>query len=232
MDLSPLWISLKVAFTATIITFILGIYAARYVVGLTKGKWIADGIFSLPLVLPPTVIGFFLLLLLGKNSIIGKVLQFFDTTVVFSWVGAVIACVVVAFPLMYRTARGAFEQVDVTLIHAGRTLGMTESKIFWKVIFPISWPGIAAGTILAFARAMGEFGATIMLAGNIPGRTQTMSVAVYTAVQAGDRQLAYKWVAIIVALSFLMILLMNYWSVYQAKSTSQGGKTNGVNCRY
>lgn len=215
MDYSPLWISLKVAFLATIFTFIFGIYAARAVIRLKRGKSIVDGIFSLPLVLPPTVVGFFLLLAFGKNSLIGKFLAMFDRSLVFSWEGAVIASIVVSFPLMYRTARGALEQVDQNLIFAARTLGMSEGKIFWKIIMPIAWPGIAAGTILGFARALGEFGATIMLAGNIPGRTRTMSVAVYTAVQAGDRELAYHWVLIIVLLSFAMILLMNYWSSYQ-----------------
>ena len=119
---------------------------------------------------------------------------------------------------MYRTARGAFEQMDQTLIYAGRTLGMSESSIFWRVILPASWPGIAAGTVLAFARALGEFGATAMLAGNIPGKTQTMSLAIYSAVQGNNREKAYIWVAIIMGISFATVLLMNYWTGYQERA--------------
>lgn len=221
MDLSPLWISLKVAVVATIFTFILGIIAARLVLSLGKMKMFIDGIFSLPMVLPPTVVGFFLLILLGKNSFPGQALLKLGINVLFTWQGAVISAVVVSFPIMYRTARGAFEQVDFNLIHAARTLGMTERAIFFKIMLPVSWPGVAAATILSFARALGEFGATIMVAGNIPGRTQTMSVAIYTAMQSGNRSLAYLWVAIIVTISLLTILLMNYWAGYQSRKISQ-----------
>lgn len=216
MDFSPLWISLKVAVTATVFTFLLGLLAARLVVSLGKIKSFLDGIFSLPMVLPPTVVGFFLLIIFGKNSPVGILLMKAGINVLFTWQGAVIAAVVVSFPIMYRTARGAFEQVDRNLIYAARTLGMSEAEIFFKVMLPVSWPGVAAATILAFARALGEFGATIMLAGNIPGRTQTMSVAIYTAVQSGNRSLAYIWVLIIMAISFITILLMNFWTDYQA----------------
>lgn len=215
MDFSPLWISLKVAVTATIFTFLLGLLAARLVVSMGKIKSFLDGIFSLPMVLPPTVVGFFLLIIFGKNSPVGILLMKAGINVLFTWQGAVIAAVVVSFPIMYRTARGAFEQVDRNLIYAARTLGMSEAEIFFKVMLPVSWPGVAAATILAFARALGEFGATIMLAGNIPGRTQTMSVAIYTAVQSGNRSLAYIWVLIIMAISFITILLMNFWTDYQ-----------------
>jgi molybdate transport system permease protein len=215
MDISPLWISLKVALLATFIAFFAGIYAARLVVKLKRCRGLLDSLFTLPLVLPPTVVGFFLLLIFGKNGMLGQILGYFDVSVVFSWVGAVIASTVVSFPLMYRTARGAFEQIDLNLIFAARTIGMSENSIFWKIVIPLSWPGIIAGGILAFARALGEFGATIMLAGNIPGRTRTMSVAVYSAVQAGDRELAFRWVAVIMAISVAVILLMNYWSTYQ-----------------
>ncbi len=212
MDYSPLWLSLKVAFIATIFTFILGILAAWLTVKLKRGKGIVDGLFTLPLVLPPTIIGFFLLIIFGKNSFVGQFLSDIGAPVVFTWVGAVIASAVVAFPLMYRTARGAFEQLDENLLNAGRTLGMTEWTMFMKIMLPNSIPSIMAGAVLAFARALGEFGATIMLAGNIPGRTQTVSVAIYTAVQAGNWDLAYKWMLIIVGISFVTIIAMNAWT--------------------
>lgn len=221
MDLSPLWISIKVAVTATIFTFVLGIVVARLVLSLGKMKPLIDGIFSLPMVLPPTVVGFFLLIIFGKNSFLGQMLMKLGINVLFTWQGAVVAAVVVSFPIMYRTVRGAFEQVDVNLIHAARTLGMTEREIFFKIMLPVSWPGVAAATILSFARALGEFGATIMIAGNIPGKTQTMSVAIYTAMQSGNRSLAYLWVAIIVAISLVTILLMNYWAGYQSRKISR-----------
>lgn len=222
MDFSPLWISLKVAVCATVFTFFLGLLSARLVISLRSGKALIDGIFSLPMVLPPTVVGFFLLIIFGKNSLLGGLLLKMGISVLFTWQGAVIAVVVVSFPIMYRTARGALEQVDVNLIYAARTLGMSEAKIFFRIQLPAAWPGVAAATILAFARAMGEFGATIMLAGNIPGRTQTMSVAIYTAVQSGDRSLAYYWVAVIMGISFFTIFLMNYWMGYQERRG--GGK--------
>lgn len=213
MDLSPLWISLKVAFVATVFTFFIGIFAAYKVARMKRGKGLVDGILTLPMVLPPTVVGFFLLLLFGKNGLLGQVVS-----VVFTWYGAVIAAVVVSFPLMYRTARGAFEQMDENLIFAGRTLGMPERNIFFKIVLPCSWPGVAAGAVLAFTRAMGEFGATAMLAGNIPGKTQTMSLAIYSAVQGNNREKAYLWVAIIMGISFITIFLMNVWTGYQDRA--------------
>lgn len=222
MDYSPLWISLKVAVIATAFTFLLGLLAARLVLSLGRLRALIDGIFSLPMVLPPTVVGFFLLIIFGKNGALGKLLMKAGVSVLFTWPGAVIAATVVSFPIMYRTSLGAFEQVDQNLIHAARTLGMSEVRIFFRVLLPVSWPGVAAATILAFARALGEFGATIMLAGNIPGKTQTMSVAIYTAMQSGNRELAYRWVAIIMVISFVTIFLMNYWTNRQKKKT--GGK--------
>ena len=218
MDLSPLYISMKVSLAATVFTFFLGLFAAWKVVKLKRLQGLLDGIFTLPMVLPPTVVGFFLLLLFGKNGLLGQTLEKLALSVVFTWEGAVIASAVVAFPLMYRTARGAFEQMDQTLIYAARTLGIPESKIFWSIILPSCWPGIAAGTVLAFARALGEFGATAMLAGNIPGKTQTMSLAIYSAVQGNNREKAYLWVAIIMAISLLTLLLMNYWTGYQQRA--------------
>ena len=212
MDLSPLWLSLRVAFLATLITFCLGLLAARMVAGMRHGRGIVDGLFTLPLVLPPTVVGFFLLLIFGKNGFIGNLLIQIGAPVIFTWGGAVIASMVVSFPLMYRTARGAFEQLDQNLLAAGRTLGMSEWTLFFKVMLPNSIPSVMAGTVLAFARALGEFGATIMIAGNIPGRTQTVSVAIYSAVQGGNWDLAYSWMLIIVSISFATIVLMNVWS--------------------
>lgn len=220
---SPLIISMKVALTATFFTFFLGILAAHKVVKLKRFKGVVDGVFTLPMVLPPTVVGFFLLLLFGKNGLLGQFLAGINLSVVFTWQGAVIAAAVVSFPLMYRTARGAFEQMDQTYIYAARTLGLSELAIFWRIILPACWPGIAAGTILAFARALGEFGATTMLAGNIPGRTQTMSLAIYSAVQSNNEGRVYYWVGIIMCISFFTILLMNYWTGYQERSRRKRG---------
>ena len=218
MDFIPLIISLKIAVIATVITFFLGIFAARLIMNMdSRWKWLVDGIFTLPLVLPPTVIGFFLLLILGKNGFIGKFLSNMNINVIFSWQGAVIAAVVVAFPLMYRTTRGAFEQIDMNLVYAARTLGLSEFKIFWKIIMPLSLPSVGAGTILAFARAMGEFGATLMVAGNIPNKTQTISLLIYTAVAGGDMELAMRWVGIIVVISLSAIFAMNMWTESQSK---------------
>lgn len=224
MDMSPLFITLKVSFTATFVTIFLGIAAARYVLKIKRFKGFIDGIFTLPMVLPPTVVGFFLLLLFGRNSFIGKFLMELNISVVFTWVGAAIASIVVSFPLMYRTVRGAFEQFDTNIIFAARTLGISEIKIFWKIIIPNIIPSLIAGTVLAFARALGEFGATIMLAGNIPGRTQTMAVAVYSAVQGGDRAKAFSWVAIICSMSFGAMILMNFWNGIQTKKQQKRGE--------
>lgn len=224
MDYSPLWISVKVAVCATVITFFLGLLAARWVLSLKKIRFVIDGIFSLPMVLPPTVVGFFLLIIFGRNSILGNMLMKIGLNVLFTWQGAVIAAVVVSFPIMYRTALGAFEQVDENLLHAARTLGMTETEMFFRVLLPGAWPGVAAATILAFARALGEFGATIMLAGNIPGKTQTMSIAIYTAMQSGNRALAYQWVAVIMLISFTTVFLMNYWTFRQEKKMPEKGR--------
>lgn len=211
MEWSPLIISLETAFTATFITFFLGIALAYGVVRMNKGQVLMDAIITLPMVLPPTVVGFFLLLLFGKRSTIGQFLLQFDITLVFTWQAAVIAAVVVSMPLMYRTARGAFEQLDESIIHAARTLGVSEWRIFWHILLPNARHGILAGVILAFTRALGEFGATIMFAGNIPGRTQTMSTAIYAAVQANDYDLAYRWAMGLVLFSLLFVLAMNTW---------------------
>lgn len=215
MDIRPLFITLKVASFATLITFFLGILCAYTVVKMKKWKALVDSILTLPMILPPTVVGFLLLLLFGKNSLLGQFLYHFDISVIFSWIGAVIAAVVVSLPLMYRTTLGALESIDHNILYAARTLGISETKILIKICLPVSINGIIAGTVLSFARAIGEFGATIMLAGNIPGKTQTMSIAIYTAVQSGDRELAFKWVGLMCLISFSSILFLNWWSTWK-----------------
>ncbi|MGL4344577.1 MAG: molybdate ABC transporter permease subunit [Cellulosilyticaceae bacterium] len=208
MEVTPLIISLKTAIWSTVLTFVLGLYAAKWTMKLKRFQTIVDTLLTLPMVLPPTVVGFLLLVLFGKNSGVGTLLSQLGITIVFSWAGTVIAAVVVSFPIMYRTARGAFEQLDPDLIYAAQTLGLTDYQIFYQIMIPNCWRGIVAGTILTFARALGEFGATVMLAGNIPGKTQTMALAVYTAVQNGDRSLAYEGVGVMVIISLMTMMLM------------------------
>lgn len=220
LDWSPLFISLKTGIVATFISFFLGIYAARKVVKTTPGKKaVIDGILTLPMVLPPTVAGFFLLLIFSKRRPFGIFLyETFDIKVVQSWLGCIIAATVIAFPLMYRNARAAFEQLDVNLIYAGRTLGMSDIRIFWKVVIPSAGPGIASGTILTFARALGEYGATSMLAGNIPGKTGTISQKIAMVIQDGDYAIAGVWVAIVMLIAFLVIFSMNFISGTKMKN--------------
>lgn len=225
MDFSPLWISLKTAFLATIITSIIGIFVSYKMANYKgRGRGLIDGIFTLPLILPPTVIGFFLLLICGKNGFVGKIFLSFNKNIIFSWSATVIAATVVAFPMMYRTCRSAFEQIDKNMISAARTLGLSETKIFFKIAIPLAWPGIIGGLVLSFARALGEFGATLMIAGNIPGRTQTMPVAIFFAVEGGDMNKAMIWVLIIVAISFIMIFLLNYWCDTQQRLIGNRGR--------
>ncbi|EFF65798.1 molybdate ABC transporter permease subunit [Selenomonas noxia] len=211
--LSPLIISLEVAGLATVITFFLGIALAYGVLQIRSrlAGTIADAVITLPLVLPPTVVGFFLLLFLGKRSAIGSALLSIDLPLVFTWRAAVVAAVIVSLPLMYRTARGAFEAIDRNMIHAAQTLSVSNWRIFWRIILPNARHGILAGLVLSFARALGEFGATIMFAGNIPGRTQTMSTAIYAAVQANDYDLAFRWAVIISLFSLFFIGAMNLY---------------------
>ena len=220
LDWSPLFISLKTGIVATFISFFLGIYAARKVVKTTPGKKaVIDGILTLPMVLPPTVAGFFLLLIFSKRRPFGIFLyETCDIKVVQSWLGCIIAATVIAFPLMYRNARAAFEQLDVNLIYAGRTLGMSDIQIFWKVVIPSAGPGIASGTILTFARALGEYGATSMLAGNIPGKTGTISQKIAMVIQDGDYATAGVWVAIVMLIAFLVIFSMNFISGTKMKN--------------
>lgn len=216
MHLSPILISMKTASAAIVITFFLGIFAAKLVVCMKseKAKMILDGILTLPLVLPPTVMGFFILYIFGVNRLLGKfLLDYFSTKIVFSWTATVIAAVVISFPLMYRSARGAFEQVDHNLIMAGRTLGMSEGKIFWQVIMPLAMPGVLSGGVLAFARGLGEFGATAMIAGNIEGETRTLPLAIYSEVAAGNMGGALDYVAVVLFISFIVVVLMNYFTL-------------------
>ena len=211
LDYSPLYVSLKTGIVATIFSFFLGLFAARKVIKAgPKVKAIADGILTLPMVLPPTAAGFFLLLLFSRRRPFGILLyEEFGIKVVQTWAGCIIAATVIAFPLMYRNARAAFEQIDVNLIYAARTLGMPEYKIFWKVAVPSAGPGLVAGTILTFARALGEYGATSMLAGNIPGKTGTISQRIAMVIQDGDYMTAGIWVVIIMLVAFVLIFFMN-----------------------
>ena len=208
---SPLWISLKTGVVATTIAFFLGIFCARKIMKLKPvSRALLDGILTMPLVLPPTVAGFFLLLIFSLRRPFGSfLLENFDFKVVQTWKGCVIAAVVIAFPLMYRNARAAFEQVDANLVYAARTLGMSEIKIFWKVVIPSAGPGILSGTILTFARAMGEYGATSMLAGNIPGKTGTISQKIAMVIQDGNYGTAGFWVVVIMLIAFFVVLVMN-----------------------
>ena len=223
LDWSPLFISIKTGIVATIFSFFLGIYAARKVVKTTPGKKaIIDGILTLPMVLPPTVDGFFLLLIFSRRRPFGIFLfENFGIKVVQTWLGCIIAATVISFPLMYRNARAAMEQIDVNLIYAGRTLGMSDTEIFWKVVIPTAGPGIASGTILTFARALGEYGATSMLAGNIPGKTGTISQKIAMVIQDGDYMTAGVWVAIVMVIAFLVIFLMNLISGKKMKNVKR-----------
>lgn len=223
LDWSPLFISIKTGIVATIFSFFLGIYAARKVVKTTPGKKaIIDGILTLPMVLPPTVAGFFLLLIFSRRRPFGIFLfENFGIKVVQTWLGCIIAATVISFPLMYRNARAAMEQIDVNLIYAGRTLGMSDTEIFWKVVIPTTGPGIASGTILTFARALGEYGATSMLAGNIPGKTGTISQKIAMVIQDGDYMTAGVWVAIVMVIAFLVIFLMNLISGKKMKNVKR-----------
>lgn len=206
---SPLIITLKTSLAATVITFFLGIFFARAVMKLNRFKGLADALLTLPMILPPTVVGFFLLLIFGKRSLVGKFLLQFDVSLVFTWQAAVISAVIVSLPLMYRTTRGAFEQLDRNIIDAARTLGVSESKIFWRIMLPNARFGILAGTVLSFTRATGEFGATMMFAGNIPGKTQTISTAIYAAVQANDYDLAFQYTILLTICSIIFMLAIN-----------------------
>ena len=211
MDLFPLWNSLRIALISTVLIFFLGILAAYYIARLPRVlKGILDVVQTLPLVLPPTVVGYLLLRLLGPKRIIGAwLLKQFGIKVVMTWWSAIFATAVVIFPLMYRTVRGAFEAFDETLAYAGQTLGLSNTWIFWRVRMPCCRQGILAGTVLAFARALGEYGATSMIAGYTPGRTATISTTVYQLWQTNDDALAMKWVMVNLAISTVVLLAVN-----------------------
>lgn len=220
MTLSPLVLSLKTASVAIVITFFLGLLFAHWMTQskATPVKLLLDGFLTLPLVLPPTVVGFFLLMIFGVNRPIGRfLLDFMGFKMVFSWWATVLAAVVVSFPLMYRSARGAFEQVNTQYIMAARTLRLSEWHIFWRIQLPLAFPGVAAGGILAFARGLGEFGATAMIAGNILDRTRTLPLAIYSEVAAGNMDAALYYVWIVLGLSFVLIIGMNCLAIKSGK---------------
>ncbi|MBQ1331328.1 MAG: molybdate ABC transporter permease subunit [Lachnospiraceae bacterium] len=210
-DWSPFWISLKTGIVATVICFFLGIFAARKVLRLgPKARAAVDGILTLPMVLAPTVAGFFLLLLFSLRRPLGAFLYgTFGIKVVQTWLGCIIAASVIAFPLMYRNARAAFEQIDIDLVYAARTLGMSDFKLFWKVVVPAAGPGIASGTVLTFARALGEYGATSMLAGNIAGVTGTISQRIAYVIKNGDYATGAVWVVIMLLIALGIIIAIN-----------------------
>ncbi len=211
MDLFPLYNSLRIAFISTAITFFLGIFSAYYIAKAPKIlKGILDCILTLPMVLPPTVVGFFLLLIISPNGIIGKyIFQWYNLRITMTWYAAIFSTSIVAFPLMYRTARGAFESFDKTLLYAGKTLGLSNAYIFWRVMIPTCKQGILAGVVLAFARCLGEYGATSMVAGYTPNRTATISTTVYQLWRESNDILAYKWVLINLLISLVVLLSVN-----------------------
>ena len=224
IDWSPLWISLRTAAATIVIVFFIGVIIAWWVERLQSQslKIFADAVITLPMVLPPTVAGFFLLYFFGNNRLLGQLIyQLTGIKIAFSWLATVLAAAVISLPLMYRSARGALSQVDNGMLEAARSLGMTEWRIFWRIHLPNALPGIIAGGLLAFARGLGEFGATAMIAGNIAGRTRTLPLAVYSAVAAGDWDAAGWYVAVIVGICLLVVIGLN---VYLYKTKQQQGE--------
>lgn len=224
IDWSPLWISLHTAAATIAIVFFIGVIIAWRVERLQSQslKIFADAVITLPMVLPPTVAGFFLLYFFGNNRFLGQLIyQLTGIKIAFSWLATVLAAAVISLPLMYRSARGALSQVDKGMLEAARSLGMTEWRIFWRIHLPNALPGIIAGGLLAFARGLGEFGATAMIAGNIAGRTRTLPLAVYSAVAAGDWDAAGWYVAVIVGICLLVVIGIN---VYLYKTKQQQGE--------
>ncbi len=212
MDFFPLWNSLRIALISTVIIFFVGIFAAYYIAKAPRlVKGVLDVVLTLPLVLPPTVVGYLLLRVLGPKRMIGAwVLAVFGVKLTMTWWSAIFATTVVIFPLMYRTARGAFEAFDETLAWSGKTLGLSNSYIFWRVRMPCCREGIMAGTVLAFARALGEYGATSMIAGYTPGRTATISTTVYQLWRTDNDALAFRWVLVNIAISAVVLLAVNF----------------------
>ena len=212
IDWYPLFLSIRVGLIAVVFVSILGLPLARLLARRSfSGKKVLESIITLPMVLPPSVVGYGLLMIVGKNGIIGKPLHEMGITLIFTWWAAVLAATVVAFPLMYQSAHAAFTSVNINYEKAARTLGASELRIFFTITLPLALPGIVAGLVLSFARAMGEFGATLMIAGNIPGQTQTMPIAIYFAVEAGDTTTARVLVTIITVFSFAVIYGVNRW---------------------
>lgn len=223
MDWYPLWNSLRIAAISTVIIFFLGIFSAYYIAKAPRVvKGVLDVVLTLPLVLPPTVVGYLLLRVLGPNRILGSfVLDVFGIKMTMTWWSAIFATTVVIFPLMYRTARGAFESFDENLAYAGQTLGLSNTFIFWHIRMPYCKHGILAGTVLAFARALGEYGATSMVAGYTPGRTATISTTVYQLWRTNDDALAFKWVLVNLAISFVVLLAVNLLEKKQKTQKNQ-----------
>ena len=210
MDWFPLFNSLRIALLATVLVFFLGIGAAYYAARLPRlAKGLLDAVLTLPMVLPPTVVGYLLLLVFGNRRPLGQLLAGWDFRFVMTWYGGVLAAAVVAFPLMYRTARGAFESFDITLAQAGQTLGLSDTFVFWRIRMPACRQGILAGVVLAFARALGEYGATSMLIGYTPGRTATIATTVYQLWRTGDDAGALFWVGVNLAISAAVLLAVN-----------------------
>ena len=211
MDWYPLWNSLRIAMVSSVLVFFTGIFAAYYVAKLHPVvKGVLDVVLTLPLVLPPTVVGYFLLVFLGpRRPFGGWMLDAFGIKMVMTWYSGIFAASVVAFPLMYRTARGAFESFDKTLAYAGQTLGLRNTYIFWRIQMPACRQGILAGAVLAFARALGEYGATSMIAGYTPGRTATISTTVYQLWRTDNDALAFRWVMVNVLISTIVLLAVN-----------------------
>ena len=223
---SPLFISLKTGFVAIIFIFILGVIGAIAVMKMSnRAKWVIDAIFTMPLVLPPTVAGYLLLLVFSLRRPFGMFLKNeLGIKVVQSWSGCVIAAVVISFPLMYRSARATFEQIDSNVVYAGRTLGMSEFEIITKVVIPAAMPGLLSGGILSFARAIGEYGATAMLAGNVLGKTRTISVAIASEVAGGNFDTAGVWTCVIVLIAFIIVLAINLVTGKGMKNVSRWTK--------
>ncbi|MDM8245255.1 molybdate ABC transporter permease subunit [Collinsella tanakaei] len=227
LDMRPFWVSLKTSAVALAVTFVLGLVAAWKTMGTSSRlKGLLDSVFTIPMVLPPTVCGFLLLLLFGQSTGVGRWLISHGVALVFTWPAAVISAIVVSFPLMYRTALGAFEGLDAQMLDAARTLGWSEGRIFRRLMLPLAWPSIAAGTVLAFARAMGEFGCTLFFAGNYAGETQTIPIAIYFQWMSGNTDVALFWVIVVIAFSFLVILFINIYTArsqrYRARGLSRG----------
>lgn len=226
MDWFPLINSLRIAAISTVIIFFIGIFFAYYIAKTPRViKGILDVILTLPLVLPPTVVGYLLLRVLGPKRIIGAwVLEHFDMKITMTWWSAIFATAVVIFPLMYRTARGAFESFDETLAYSAQTLGLSNTYIFWRIRMPYCRQGILAGTVLAFARALGEYGATSMIAGYTPGKTATISTTVYQLWRTNDDAMVFKWVMVNMLISFVVLLAVN---MLEKKSSDKPARRKG-----